>query len=77
MVANELLILYVQLLCQIEPMRVRKELMTLDYPLDDCLDICLRYNVYDAAAYLFERSGNIQKALELKLKANIPPHYSL
>lgn len=38
-----------------------------DYPLDECFRICKQYEVKDAMAYLMERLGGVQEALDLHL----------
>lgn len=65
---NEMEELYVELLCQFEPKSVLKFLKSFeDYRLEHCLKLCQDYGITDAAAYLFERVGDIGSALSLVL----------
>jgi hypothetical protein len=41
------------------------ELKMQDFPLDECLKVCTKYNVKEAQAYLLERLGAIHQALDL------------
>eukprot|EP00743_Colponemidia_sp_Colp-15_P010359 GILK01011401.1.p1 GENE.GILK01011401.1~~GILK01011401.1.p1 ORF type:complete len:872 (+),score=181.18 GILK01011401.1:61-2616(+) len=62
-------VLYVKLLCQLQPQKVYSYLTTHDdYPLDDCLKLCQQYQVHNATAYLLERTGDVQGAMQLILK---------
>ncbi|KAK3152034.1 hypothetical protein QOZ80_2BG0153450 [Eleusine coracana subsp. coracana] len=65
---DELVELYLELLCQYEPRSVLKFLETFDsYKLERCLHLCLDYGVTDAAAFLQERVGDVGSALALVL----------
>ena len=62
--------LYIRLLCQFEPMHVYAYLSTRDdYPLDPCLRLCQEYNITDATAFLLERTGDVNGALDLIVSA--------
>ena len=56
---NDLLVLFIKLLCELDPTKVLAELMNYVYPLDECLKLCNKFGVNDAAAYLLERTGAI------------------
>ncbi|CAM0947372.1 unnamed protein product [Alopecurus aequalis] len=65
---DELVELFLELLCQYEPRAVLKFLETFDsYRLEKCLHLCLDYGVTDAAAFLQERVGDVGSALALVL----------
>uniref|UniRef100_A0ACD5Z2U5 Uncharacterized protein n=2 Tax=Avena sativa TaxID=4498 RepID=A0ACD5Z2U5_AVESA len=65
---DELVELYLELLCQYESRSVLKFLETFDsYRLEKCLHLCLHYGVTDAAAFLQERVGDVGSALALVL----------
>ncbi|XP_039848297.1 uncharacterized protein LOC120707318 isoform X2 [Panicum virgatum] len=65
---DELVELYLELLCQYERRSVLKFLETFDsYRLERCLHLCLDYGVTDAAAFLQERVGDVGSALALIL----------
>ncbi|KAL6629749.1 hypothetical protein ACP70R_029514 [Stipagrostis hirtigluma subsp. patula] len=65
---DELVELYLELLCQYERRSVLKFLETFDsYRLERCLHLCLDYGVTDAAAFLQERVGDVGSALALVL----------
>ncbi|KAL6848559.1 hypothetical protein ACP4OV_021853 [Aristida adscensionis] len=65
---DELVELYLELLCQYERRLVLKFLETFDsYRLERCLHLCLDYGVTDAAAFLQERVGDVGSALALVL----------
>uniref|UniRef100_J3L970 RING-type domain-containing protein n=2 Tax=Oryza brachyantha TaxID=4533 RepID=J3L970_ORYBR len=67
-VTDELVELYLELLCQYERRSVLKFLETFDsYKLERCLHLCLDYGVTDAAAFLQERVGDVGSALVLIL----------
>ena len=56
--------LYVKLLCQFEKESVITYLKSNDqYPIDDCLRLCQKYDVSEARAYLLERTGDIHGAM--------------
>ena len=65
-----LLRLHIKLLCQLG--YTKKILPNLKknplYPLDECLKLCLEYNVSDAAIYLYQATGDSAKALEMSLR---------
>jgi len=62
--------LYIRLLCQFQPHDVLPHLSThADYDIDRVLKLCQEYHVDDASAFLLERTGNQQGALELTLQA--------
>lgn len=72
---NKMLILHIRLLCQSKDKANRKkivhELRANNYPLDDCLELCRKYEIKDAWAYLEERRGGslgINKAIDLQFQ---------
>jgi len=60
---------FVDLLCTYEPTQVLKYLTDRDglFPVDEVLEICKRHKVFDAVAFLLERTGDIPGALEVIL----------
>jgi hypothetical protein len=67
-IEEELIILYVRLLCEHAPDSLLEFLLGReDYPLDDCLELCKQHRVIDSTAYLYERLGSTREALELLL----------
>lgn len=67
-VNDEVIELYLELLCQYEPDSVLKFLDTSEnYRVDRCLLLCQKYGVVDAAAFLLERVGDVGSALLLIL----------
>jgi len=63
-VADNLLKLHIGLLCQLHPKEVLPEVKQFDYPLEDCMDICKRYEIKDAYAFFLEKNGNTFEALK-------------
>ncbi|CAD8211422.1 unnamed protein product [Paramecium octaurelia] len=63
--SDSIRLLYLDLLCQRAPKEVLKDVQNGDFPLDDALAICEKYKVYNAAAYLLQKNGAIQKALDM------------
>ncbi|GKU87858.1 hypothetical protein SLEP1_g2191 [Rubroshorea leprosula] len=67
-VTDDMIELYLELLCQFERDSVLKFLETFDsYRVEHCLRLCQEYGVIDAAAYLLERVGDVGSALLLTL----------
>lgn len=59
-----------QLLCQYEHDSVCKFLESLEsYRVEHCLRLCLEYGITDAAAFLYERVGDVGSALSLLLSS--------
>ena len=59
-----------QLLCKFEPDSVLTFLKSFeDYRLEHCLKLCQEHGITDAAAYLFERVGDVGSALSLALNS--------
>lgn len=62
--------LYIDLVCVYEPDKILSVFtMTLSdyaYSIDECLRICRKRKVWDGAAYLLEKSGQIKAAFDLK-----------
>lgn len=60
--------LLLQLLCQYERSSVLKFLETFEsYRVEHCLRLCQEYGIIDAAAFLWERVGDVGSALLLTL----------
>lgn len=61
--------LYVDLICVYEPDKILYFLQTTlsdyTYRIDECLRICRKRKVWDGAAYLLEKSGQIEAAFSL------------
>ncbi|ANM67431.1 transducin family protein / WD-40 repeat family protein [Arabidopsis thaliana] len=67
-VTDDMIELYVELLCKYEPKSVLKFLETFDsYRVEHCLRLCQEYGIVDAAAFLLERVGDAGSALSLTL----------
>lgn len=67
-VTDDMIELYLELLCQYEPDSVLKFLDTFEnYRVDRCLQLCQEYGIVDAAAFLLERVGDVGSALVLTL----------
>ncbi|KAM3746639.1 hypothetical protein ACB098_06G216300 [Castanea mollissima] len=67
-VTDDMIELYLELLCQYEPGSVLKFLETFDsYRVEHCLRLCQEYRIIDAAAFLLERVGDVGSALLLSL----------
>ncbi|KAJ4795229.1 Vacuolar protein sorting-associated protein 8-like protein [Rhynchospora pubera] len=65
-VSDEIIELYLELLCRYEQDSVLKFLQTFDnYRLEHCLRLCLDHGATDAAAFLLERVGDVSGALVL------------
>ncbi|GAB2291147.1 hypothetical protein Dimus_025404 [Dionaea muscipula] len=65
---DEIIELYLELLCQFEPDSVLKFLETFEsYRVEPCLRLCQEYGIIDAAAFLLERGGDVGNALQLTL----------
>lgn len=67
-VPDDLIELYLELLCQYERGSVLKFLEMFDsYRVEHCLRLCQEYGILDAAAFLLERVGDVGSALSLTL----------
>ncbi|OIW02356.1 hypothetical protein TanjilG_08503 [Lupinus angustifolius] len=67
-VPDDLIELYLELLCQYEGGSVLKFLEMFDsYRVEQCLRLCQKYGIIDAAAFLLERVGDVGTALSLTL----------
>ncbi|KAJ7963418.1 vacuolar protein sorting-associated protein 8-like [Quillaja saponaria] len=67
-VTDDVIELYLELLCQYESNLVLKFLDTFDsYRVEHCLRLCQEYGIIDAAAFLLERVGDVGSALLLTL----------
>ncbi|CAH9089153.1 unnamed protein product [Cuscuta epithymum] len=65
---DEMTELYVELLCEYERDSVCKFLESLEsYRVEHCLRLCIEHGIIDAAAFLFERVGEIGNALSFLL----------
>ncbi len=62
--------LYIKLLCQFEKESVLRYLKSNDqYPIDECLRLCEKYDVSEARAYLLERTGDVHGAMTHLLRS--------
>lgn len=60
---------YIELMCQFEPDAVGPFLVSAEgYRIEETLEICRRHNVLDATAYLLEKTGDVQGALNILLQ---------
>ncbi|KAK6285862.1 hypothetical protein POUND7_012041 [Theobroma cacao] len=67
-VTDDMIELYLELLCQFERDSVLKFLETFDsYRVEHCLRLCQEYGIIDGAAFLLERVGDVGSALLLTL----------
>uniref|UniRef100_A0A1J3JRI7 Vacuolar protein sorting-associated protein 8-like protein n=1 Tax=Noccaea caerulescens TaxID=107243 RepID=A0A1J3JRI7_NOCCA len=67
-VTDDMIELYLELLCKYEPKSVLRFLETFDsYRVEHCLRLCQEYGIIDAAAFLLERVGDAASALSLTL----------
>ncbi|QCE02488.1 Vacuolar protein sorting-associated protein 8 [Vigna unguiculata] len=67
-VPDDLIELYLELLCQYEGSSVLKFLEMFDsYRVEHCLRLCQEYGIIDATAFLLERVGDVGKALSITL----------
>ncbi|XP_015572370.2 vacuolar protein sorting-associated protein 8 homolog [Ricinus communis] len=67
-VTDDMIELYMELLCQYERNSVLKFLETFEsYRVENCLRLCQEYEITDAAAFLLERVGDVGSALLLTL----------
>ncbi|GMI98953.1 vacuolar protein sorting 8 [Hibiscus trionum] len=69
-VTDDVIELYLELLCQFERDSVLKFLETFDsYRVEYCLRLCQEHGIVDAAAFLLERVGDVGSALLLTLSS--------
>ncbi|KAL6123977.1 hypothetical protein ACLB2K_076493 [Fragaria x ananassa] len=67
-VTDDMIELYLELLCQFERKSVLKFLETFDsYRVEHCLRLCQKYAIVDASSFLLERVGDVGSALLLTL----------
>jgi len=61
---------YLELLCRFQPETVYAHLTSNrhQYPLEQSIQLCKKYEILDAAAYLLERAGDIHGAVHLLLE---------
>jgi vacuolar protein sorting-associated protein 8 len=61
--------IYLALMAKLHPDMVYEYLSTHDnYRHEECLELCQKYDIADASAYLLEKMGNVSNALQLILK---------
>ncbi|KAL7224339.1 hypothetical protein ACSBR1_025740 [Camellia fascicularis] len=69
-VTDDMIELYLELLCQYERNSVLKFLETFEsYRVEHCLRLCQEYGIIDAAAFLLERVGDVGNSLLLTLSS--------
>ncbi len=57
---------FIELMCKKQPTRVYKYLEAHDnYRVPQCLDLCKRYKLTDATAWLLEKNGQYEEAFSL------------
>ncbi len=62
----KILNLHIKLLCKLNPSQVLPNLKKRNsYPIDECLNKCMEYKVYDAAIHLMQNTGAFKDALIL------------
>ena len=82
-IENKLLILHIDLLCRAKEKagdhgksiekRIIKALKMNDYPQDDCLELCRKYNIKEAQAHLERKRGGsagIEQAIRLQFEVS-------
>ncbi|CAK74123.1 unnamed protein product (macronuclear) [Paramecium tetraurelia] len=62
---KQIMISYIRLLCKHHPQDVYDELQFGDFPQEDCMIICKEYKIMKGVAFLKERSGCLQEALDI------------
>ncbi|CAD8189706.1 unnamed protein product [Paramecium octaurelia] len=62
---KQIMISYIRLLCKHHPEDVYDELQHGDFPQEDCMIICKEYKIMKGVAFLKERSGCLQEALDI------------
>lgn len=67
-VDDKLLIRHIELMCRLCKQRVLSEIQKWVYPVDHTLRTCKQENVLDATAYLLERTGAIESALNVHVQ---------
>lgn len=60
-----LLMFYIELLCVYAPHRVPFEVSQTIVPSDLCLKLCIKHNLKEAQALLYEQTGDIQASFEI------------
>ena len=62
--------LFVQLMCEFEPEKVYEHLRRMENcDIKATIALCRKYQISDASAYLLERTGDVEGALNLMLEA--------
>ncbi|CAD8118752.1 unnamed protein product [Paramecium sonneborni] len=64
---NILLIKHIELLCELEPERVLQQLQKINYPLEEVLEICKKFQNTESTAYVYCRLGFIGDAVQLQI----------
>ncbi|KAL4460307.1 hypothetical protein ABPG74_000058 [Tetrahymena malaccensis] len=67
-IPKDLLTLYIELLCTLNPSIILQELEKYDYDLDACLNLCKINGINDACAYLYEKQGDIQSSFMIHIE---------
>ncbi|CAD8115052.1 unnamed protein product [Paramecium sonneborni] len=65
--SNIILIKHIELLCELEPQRVLQQLQKINYPLEEVLEICKKYQNIESTAYIQCRLGFIGDAVKLQI----------
>jgi hypothetical protein len=74
--SNEVKLIYVEIMCQIEPYKVGEELMTLEVPLEESLEICMKYKNMEGIIVIIERLGKIEESAYTFLEVLAPLNHS-
>ncbi|KAL4507236.1 hypothetical protein ABPG72_002029 [Tetrahymena utriculariae] len=67
-IPKDLLTLYIELLCTLNPSMILQELEKYDYDLDACLNLCKINGINNACAYLYEKQGDIQNSFMIHIE---------
>eukprot|EP01017_Pseudomicrothorax_dubius_P034847 TRINITY_DN4816_c0_g1_i1.p1 TRINITY_DN4816_c0_g1~~TRINITY_DN4816_c0_g1_i1.p1 ORF type:complete len:448 (+),score=141.62 TRINITY_DN4816_c0_g1_i1:63-1406(+) len=65
---DDLLLLHVQLLAQLKPKSLVKEVERYNYPLQECLRVCDSLGAIEGEAHFLEKIGDFSRAIDLHLK---------
>jgi len=63
-VAEDLKIRYIELKCKLQPDSVVKTFNTFKFPLEECLQVCKKYDNKHAIAHVLFRLGLVEGALK-------------
>jgi hypothetical protein len=75
--SNEVKLIYVEIMCQIEAYKVGEELMSLEVPLEESLEICKHYKNIEGIIVVMERLGKIEESAYMFLEVLTPLNNSV